>query len=83
MKIWNRFTVSAILILSCHNKNDWDGGKSGQKALRMQKNGGSWGYEPPDEEDIEVCVRSIDLWGSLYIDYYNVACQAFFCFFII
>jgi hypothetical protein len=46
-----------------------------------KKNGGSWGYEPPDEEDIEVCVRSIDLWGMIYINYYNVACQAFFYFF--
>jgi hypothetical protein len=48
-----------------------------------EKNGGSWGYEPPDEEDIEVCVRSIDLWGSVTINYYNVACQAFFLFFLI
>ena len=36
-----------------------------------------------DEEDIEVCSRSIDLWGSLFIDCYNVACQAFFLFFFI
>jgi hypothetical protein len=34
-----------------------------------------------DEEDIEVCLRSIYLWGGLFIDYYNVACQAFFLFF--
>jgi hypothetical protein len=34
-----------------------------------------------DEEDIEVCLRSIDLWGSFFIDYYIVACQAFFLFF--
>ena len=34
-----------------------------------------------DEEDIEVCSRSIDLWGNLFIDYYIVACQAFFYFF--
>jgi hypothetical protein len=47
----------------------------------VEKNGGSWGYEPPDEEDIEVCVRSIDLWGRVTINYYNVACQAFFLFF--
>ena len=46
-----------------------------------QKNGDSWGYESPDEEDIEVCFRSIDLWGILFIDYYIVACQAFFSFF--
>jgi hypothetical protein len=31
-----------------------------------------------DEEDIEVCLRSIDLWGDGFIHYYNVACQAFF-----
>ena len=36
-----------------------------------------------DEEDIEVCLRSIDLWGSFFIDYYIVACQAFFSFFFI
>jgi hypothetical protein len=69
------------LILFYHNKNDCDGCKQGRKTLKWQKNGGSWGYEPPDEEDIEVCVRSIDLWGSTNIDYYNVACQAFFLFF--
>jgi hypothetical protein len=34
-----------------------------------------------DEEDIEVCSRSIDLWGDVFIYYYNVACQAFFLFF--
>jgi len=34
-----------------------------------------------DEEDIEVCLRSIDLWGSFFIDYYIVACQAFFFIF--
>ena len=33
-----------------------------------------------DEEDIEVCSRSIDLWGRILIFYYNVACQAFFSF---
>ena len=33
-----------------------------------------------DEEDIEVCSRSIDLWGERFIHYYNVACQAFFSF---
>jgi hypothetical protein len=47
----------------------------------VKKNGDSWGYESPDEEDIEVCIRSIDLWGNSFIDYYNVACQAFFNFF--
>ncbi len=36
-----------------------------------------------DEEDIEVCLRSIDLWGSFFIDYYIVACQAFFFTFFI
>jgi len=36
-----------------------------------------------DEEDIEVCLRSIDLWGSSFIDCYIVACQAFFSFFFI
>ena len=51
------------------------------RASDDKKNGGSWGYEPPDEEDIEVCYRSIDLWGILFIDYYIVACQAFFSFF--
>jgi len=35
-----------------------------------------------DEEDIEVCSRSIDLWGSLFIDCYIVACQAFFLLFL-
>ena len=52
-------------------------------AFKTQKNGDSWGYESPDEEDIEVCIRSIDLWGSLFIDYYIVACQAFFSLFLI
>jgi hypothetical protein len=33
-----------------------------------------------DEEDIEVCSRSIDLWGRFFIDCYIVACQAFFLF---
>ena len=33
-----------------------------------------------DEEDIEVCLKSIDLWGKVLISYYNVACQAFFSF---
>jgi hypothetical protein len=50
--------------------------------MAQKKNGDSWGYESPDEEDIEVCIRSIDLWGSSFIDYYNVACQAFFSFFL-
>ena len=35
-----------------------------------------------DEEDIEVCSRSIDLWGRSFIDYYIVACQAFFSVFL-
>jgi hypothetical protein len=26
-----------------------------EKPLISQKNGGPWGYGPPDEEDIEVC----------------------------
>jgi hypothetical protein len=55
--------------------------KQALTATIAQKNGDSWGYESPDEEDIEVCIRSIDLWGNLFIDYYNVACQAFFSFF--
>ena len=50
-------------------------------ASKTQKNGDSWGYESPDEEDIEVCIRSIDLWGNSVIDYYIVVCQAFFNFF--
>jgi hypothetical protein len=50
-------------------------------SVKTQKSGDSWGYESPDEEDIEVCSRSIDLWGSLFINYYNVACQAFFSLF--
>ena len=45
------------------------------------KKGDPWGYGSPDEEDIEVCLRSIDLWGKLLLHYYNVACQAFFYFF--
>jgi hypothetical protein len=28
-------------------------------------------------------LRSIDLWGMLYIGYYNVVCQAFFYFFYV
>jgi hypothetical protein len=32
------------------------------------------------EEDIEVCSRSIDLWGDSFIICYNVVCQAFFVF---
>jgi hypothetical protein len=55
--------------------------KQALTATIAQKNGDSWGYESPDEEDIEVCIRSIDLWGILFIDYYNVACQGFFLFF--
>ena len=35
-----------------------------------------------DEEDIEGCLRSIYLWGGLFIEYYNVACQAFFFIFL-
>ena len=27
-------------------------------------------------------LRSIDLWGSFFIDYYNVACQVFFYIFL-
>ena len=82
MKTWNRSAGSAVLILFYHNKNDCDGCKQGRKTLKRQKNGGPWRYEPPDEEDIEVCIRCIDLWGRLFIDYYIVACQAFFCFFL-
>jgi hypothetical protein len=69
-------------MLFYHYKNDCDDCKAGlENAQTLKKNGGSWGYEPPDEEDIEVCLRSIDLWGRLFINYYNVACQAFFLFF--
>jgi hypothetical protein len=31
-----------------------------------------------DEGDIEICPRTIDLWGSLFIDSHIVACQVFF-----
>ena len=55
--------------------------QAGSENAKVKENGGSWGYEPPDEEDIEVCVRSIDLWGKLTINYHNVACQALFTIF--
>jgi hypothetical protein len=36
-----------------------------------------------DEEDIEVCSRSIDLWGRIFINYYILPSQPFFSFFFI
>ena len=64
-----------------HNKNDCDGCNQGRETLKWQKNGGSWGYEPPDEEDIEICIRCIDLWGNVVYKLLQCGMSSFFLFF--
>ena len=63
-------------------KGDYDPGSSEDGKFSEGKKMATHGdMGRQDEEDIEVCSRSIDLWGEAFILYYNVACQAFFSFF--
>ena len=65
-----------------HYKDDCNSFKLGGGASEWKNKTAAHGdMSRRDEEDIEVCSRSIDLWGSLFIDYYIVACQAFFLLF--
>ncbi len=67
-----------------HNKDDCNSFKPGGQASERKKKTAAHGDTSRRvEEDIEVCSRSIDLWGTLFIDYYIVACQAFFLIFLI
>ena len=62
-------------------KGDYDHGSSEDGRFPEGKKMAAHGdMGRQDEEDIEVCSRSIDLWGKVFIFYYNVACQAFFSF---
>ena len=63
-------------------KGDYDPGSSEDGKFSEGKKMATHGdMGRQDEEDIEVCSRSIDLWGEAFILYYNVACQAFFFIF--
>jgi hypothetical protein len=83
MKTWNQAAGSTVFwIFSIIRTIVFLPSETGSFAERKNHTAAHGDMSRRDEEDIEVCSKSIDLWGSIFIYYYIVACQAFFSFFL-